>query len=46
MVGGAKGLEGIVEVRGEVELGTSIINVGVLVIDSRIGDKFNSEKEN
>ena len=39
-------MEGIGEVRGEVYLGTSIRTEGVMVVASRIGDKFNSEKEN
>ena len=46
VVQGAKEVEGIGEVRGEVELGTSISTEGVLVVASRIGDKFSSEKEN
>ena len=37
-------MEGIGEVKGEVELGTSISIIGVLVVASIIGDKFNSEK--
>ena len=39
-------MEGIGEVRGEVELGKSISTIGVLVVASRIGDKFSLEKEN
>ena len=39
---GGKGAEGIGEVRGEIELGTSISTTGVLVVASRIRDKFNS----
>ena len=45
-VRGGEGVEGIYEVRGEVDIGTSISTKGVLVVASRIGDKFNSEKEN
>ena len=40
----AKEVEGISEVRGEVYLGTSISTEGVLVVSSRIGDKFSLEK--
>ena len=43
---GNKRVERIDEVRGEVGLGTSISTTGVLVVASRIGFKFNSEKEN
>ena len=41
-----KGVGRIYESRGEVGLGTSISTIGNLVVASRIGDKFNSEKEN
>ena len=46
VVRGGKGVEGIGKVRGEVELGKSISTIGMLVVASRIGDKFNSKKEN
>ena len=39
------GVEIIDEVMGEVKLGTSTSTVGMLVVASRIGFKFNSEKE-
>ena len=46
VVQGANEVEGKGEVRGEVYLGTSISTEGVLVVSSRIGDKFSLEKEN
>ena len=43
---GNKRVERIDEVRGEVGLGTSTSTIGVILVASRIKDKFNSEKEN
>ena len=43
---GGKGVEGIGEGRGEIELGTSISIARVLVVASIIRDIFNLEKEN
>ena len=39
---GDKEVEGICEVRGEVDLGTSISTKGVMVVASRIRDTFSS----
>ena len=43
---GSNQVERIDEARGEVGLGTLISTARMLVVASRIGFKFNSEKEN